>query len=151
VANQTSGSGTGPATMVRGLQIRRATPGDREAVLALWKEAALGDTAPGQWEALLAGEISCVLVGEIDKRIAGTAIASFDGWRAYVYHVAVAPEQRRQGIGHALMEHAEQYLHDAGARFVYVMVDEANTEGLALVGATGYLPEGELVLVKRLP
>lgn len=48
------------------------------------------------------------------------------------------------------MAQAEEYLTEAGARHVYVMVSEQNTESLALVGATGYLPGGDIVLAKRL-
>ena len=77
-------------------------------------------------------------------------VAAFDGWRAYIYHVAVAGDVRRQGLAHDLMAEAERYLLSAGARHVFVTVHEDNTEGLALVGATGYLPEGEIVLAKRL-
>jgi ribosomal protein S18 acetylase RimI-like enzyme len=91
-----------------------------------------------------------VLVAEAGGTIAGAGVATFDGWRAYIYHVAVSPRHRREGVGHDLMEEAEQYLVSAGARFVYVMVHEENTEGLALVGANGYLPDGDLVLTKPL-
>jgi len=130
--------------------VRPATRADRDAVLALWEAVGLGQTAPDEWDALTASEFNAVLVAEDGGRLVGTAIASYDGWRAYIYHVAVAPSHRRRGVAHALMREAEQNLVGAGARHVYVAVHEENTEGLALVAATGYLPEGERVLVKRL-
>ena len=107
-------------------------------------------TPDSEWEALTQSDSNVVLVAELGGRIIGTAIASYDGWRAYIYHVAVAASHRREGVAHVLMREAEQYLFGAGARHVYVAVHEENTEGLALVGATGYLPEGERVLVKPL-
>ena len=131
-------------------KIRLVEPRDRDALLVLWEQAGLAQTAPDQWDALMENGTCVVLVGERDGAVIGSAVASFDGWRAFIYHVAVAPAVRRQGVGHALMQEAEQYLLGAGARFVYVTVDEQNTEGLALVAATGYLPEGEVVLAKRL-
>jgi ribosomal protein S18 acetylase RimI-like enzyme len=130
--------------------IRAAEPGDHDPVLALWEEAGLGHTAPDEWEALVASESNAVIVAVSDGDIIGTAIASYDGWRAYIYHVAVARARRREGVSHALMREAERYLIVAGARHVYVAVHEENTEGLALIAATGYVPEGERVLVKRL-
>lgn len=133
------------ATAIRPVEGR-----DRSALLALWEQAGLSPTAPDQWEALTGAGTSVVLVAERDGDVIGSAVASFDGWRAFVYHVAVAPAARRQGVAHELMQAAEQYLLAAGARYVYVTVHEQNTEGLALVAATGYLPEGELVLAKRL-
>jgi ribosomal protein S18 acetylase RimI-like enzyme len=84
------------------------------------------------------------------EHIIGTAIAAFDGWRAYIYHVATDEACRRQGIAFDLITSAEEHLVGAGASGVYVMVSQENTEGLALVGSRGYLPEGDLVLVKPL-
>lgn len=132
------------------IQVRAAGPADREHVQQLWEACGLARAAPDEWEALMSGETSVVLVAEHDGAMAGAAVASFDGWRAYIYHAGVAPHMRGQGVGHELMAHAEQYLLSAGARYVYVMVHQENTEGLALVGSTGYLPEGEIVLAKRL-
>ena len=123
---------------------------DIAAVQQLWDETGVGRAAPDELEALLSNQTTAILVAEVDSRIAGAAIASFDGWRAYIYHVAVAASERGQGIAGALMERAEQYLISAGARYVYVMVHQDNTDGLALVASTGYLPEGEAVFVKRM-
>ena len=64
--------------------------------------------------------------------------------------VAVSPEDHRKGLGHAPMQAAEQDLIAAGARYVHVIVPESNTEGLALIGSTGYLPEGDMAFTKRL-
>jgi ribosomal protein S18 acetylase RimI-like enzyme len=106
--------------------------------------------AADEWDALIAGPTTAVLLATDGGELLGTAIASSDGWRAYVYHVAVAPEHRGEGLGHRLMDQAEQYLLSAGARYVYVTVQQDNTEGLALAASQGYLPEGEIVLVKRM-
>lgn len=132
------------------IQIRPADAADRSAVQELWESCGLTRAAPDEWEALMASPNTVVLVAEGEGELQGAAVATFDGWRAYIYHVGVAPGARRQGIGHELVTSAEQYLLSAGARFVYVMVHEENTEGLALVGSIGYLPEGEIVLAKRL-
>jgi ribosomal protein S18 acetylase RimI-like enzyme len=131
-------------------RIRAAEATDREAVQQIWEESGLGPATPDEWTALMEGTTNAVLVAEDGGQIVGAAVASFDGWRAYIYHVAVAPQARRQGIAGELMQTAEQYLTGAGARRVYVMVHELNTEGLALTASAGYLPEGDIVFVKRL-
>lgn len=133
-----------------GIQIRPAEDEDRERVQRLWADSGLGRAAADEWDALMAAPTAVVLVAESAQQLAGTVVASFDGWRAYVYHMAVARDYRRQGLGHDLLAQAEQFLLSAGARFVYVTVNGDNTEGLALVGSAGYLPEGEIVLAKRL-
>jgi ribosomal protein S18 acetylase RimI-like enzyme len=137
-------------TMRVAAAIRPATMEDRDAVQRLWDDTGLGRAAPDEWEALMSGSTAVILVAELEGAIAGTAIASFDGWRAYIYHVAVEAERRQQGIGHQLMEEAERYLHSTGARFAYITVHQENTEGLALGATLGYLPEGEIVLGKRI-
>jgi ribosomal protein S18 acetylase RimI-like enzyme len=130
--------------------IRRAERRDRDRMLALWQECGLEPTEEDEWESLVGGGSNAILAAQEGDRIVGSAIATFDGWRAYIYHVAVAPDDRKQGLGRELMVAAEDYLRQAGARRVYIEVDQENTAGLALAAMLGYLPEGEIVLEKEL-
>lgn len=137
-------------TVIGVISIRAAEDNDREHVQRLWDGCGLGRIAADEWEALMAAPTTAVLLAESGESLVGTAVASCDGWRAYIYHVAVAEEHRRSGVGYDLMAQAEKFLTSAGARYVHVMVQQENTEGLGLVGSIGYLPEGEIVLTKRL-
>ena len=56
------------------------------------------------------------MMADTEGEFSGAAVASYEGWRAYVYHVAVVSSFHRQGIGHALLTQAEEYLTEAGAR-----------------------------------
>lgn len=132
-------------------RIRPAEEEDHDAVLALWERAGQSMTSGTEWNALITGPTSAVLVAEESEEIVGAAVATYDGWRAYIYHVATAPIHRRRGIGRTLIDAAESYLVDAGAQQVFVMVNGANTDGLALVGAAEYLPAGDIVMAKSLP
>lgn len=137
-------------TPVEPATIRTAEVADRAIIQSLWRMAGLEPATPEEWVALVDDPRSAVLVAERQAGIVGAAIAAFDGWRAFIYHVAVDPDYRHLGIGGALIEEAERYLTSAGARCAFVMVHEDNTDGLALVGQRGYLPEGEIVLTKAL-
>jgi len=130
--------------------IRRGERRDRSRVLTLWEEAGLGVTEEDEWEALVSGRSATILVAQSGDRLVGSAVATFDGWRAYIYHVVVAPDVREQGLAHELMETAETYLKQSGARRVYVMVNQDNTAGLALAAGAGYEPLGDIALVKEL-
>lgn len=130
--------------------IRVAEPEDRDAAARLWSSVDLGWIAQDEWDALMSHQTAVVLIAEDAGRVVGSVIAAFDGWRAYVYHLAVAEGERHHGIGQALFEEAERYLEGAGARHVYVMVAAENTDGLALAGENGFFPEGDVVLGKRL-
>lgn len=129
---------------------RRAERRDRARVLALWEEIGLERTEDDEWEALIDGPYNLVLVAQEADRLVGTVVATFDGWRAYVYHVAVAPDARRQGLGRQLMDAGEAHLRSSGARRIFLEIDQRNTAGLALAAEAGYLPEGDIVLEKVL-
>lgn len=132
-------------------QIRRAQDSDRDPVLRLWDTVGLGRTTDDEWSAITTGDRNTVLVAEENGAIVGAGVATYDGWRAYIYHVAVAPDQRQRGIARALMAEAEQHLVRQGARRVYALVNEDNTAGLALCAGSGYEPEGDIAFVKELP
>jgi ribosomal protein S18 acetylase RimI-like enzyme len=129
---------------------RRAEQRDRARVLALWESVGLERTEDDEWDALTNGPFNLVLVAQDADQIVGSIIATFDGWRAYIYHVAVAPSHRQQGLGRELMEAGEAHLRQSGARRVFIEVHQENTAGLALAAESGYLPEGDIVLEKDL-
>jgi ribosomal protein S18 acetylase RimI-like enzyme len=131
--------------------VRPATPVDRDPVGALWEGAGFPPLTNEEWKALYDVDTTTILVALVEDRPVGAAVASWDGWRAYIYHVAVEPAMRHHGIARALMTEAERSLATAGARYVFAEAHPDNTEGLALLGGLDYLPEGEIVLTKRLP
>ncbi|NEE56178.1 GNAT family N-acetyltransferase, partial [Streptomyces sp. SID8455] len=49
-----------------------------------------------------------LILAERDGTLVGTVIAGFDGWRCHLYRLAVHPEQRRRGVGGALLAAAEE-------------------------------------------
>jgi ribosomal protein S18 acetylase RimI-like enzyme len=96
------------------------------------------------------GGCASLLVAEEDGQIVGAGVIAYDGWRAFLYHVAVAANQRRRGIGSALMAAGEEQLMARGARAIFAIVKEDMTDGIALLGASSYEAEGEVVFVKTL-
>lgn len=136
--------------VAKAIAVQPADVTDHDAVLSLWEQCGLGRAAPDEWSALISGATNIVLVAKEDGRIVGTGVAAYDGWRAYIYHVAVAHDRRRQGLAHQIVEAAEQYLLSCGARHVFATVAQDRPEALALMATEGYFPEGEIVLSKRL-
>jgi GNAT superfamily N-acetyltransferase len=79
--------------------------------------------ASDRLEATMSGDRSVVLVAEDDnQRLVGFATVYLDlvsvrfGQRAWLEDLAVAPDRRSQGIGHALLEHAKTWARDRGAQ-----------------------------------
>jgi ribosomal protein S18 acetylase RimI-like enzyme len=131
------------------LQFRPGLPDDRHRVEALWEDVGLGTTTIGEWATLVAGPTATVLVAEEEGELIGAGVGSFDGWRAYIYHVAVAEKHRHSGAGRALIHELERGLAKAGAQRVFVTVAEENTAGMALAASSGYQPIGEVAFVKE--
>ncbi|HXH22623.1 MAG TPA: GNAT family N-acetyltransferase [Dehalococcoidia bacterium] len=132
------------------VEIRPGRHADHDAVQRLWRESGMPAATESEWAALCGGGSASLLVAEDDGRVVGAAVVAYDGWRAFVSHVAVAPEARRSGIGSRLLAEAERQLKERGAPLVFALVKESMTDGLALLGASGYEPEGDIAFVKPL-
>lgn len=138
------------ARMATRLEFRRATLHDHERIQALWDESRLETVDEHEWDTLIASPGAIVLVAEEEGALVGAIVATFDGWRAYVYHVAVVPGRRRRGVAKALFAEAQAHLAREGNRIVYVMVHEENEGGMALLHSLGYRQQGDIVMVNEI-
>lgn len=111
-------------------------------------EVDLGRTEHREWDALTSGPAATVMVPRRTGRGPGPSWPHTTGWRAYVYHLAVAPQFRRGGIGSDLFAAALRYLSDHQARRAYAMVGDQKTPGLALTAKAGFEPDGDIVFAR---
>ena len=74
-------------------------------------------------------------------RVVGTVMGGWDGRRAYVYHLAVAPERRRRGIADALMDELEERFRGLGALKAKLQILIENEASKAFFAHRGYLLE----------
>ena len=132
------------------LEFRPATIDDHELIQGLWDESRLDTLDEHGWGTLITSPGSIVLVAEEEGSLVGTIVATFDGWRAYVYHVAVVPGRRRRGVAKALIDEAHAHLAREGNGIVYVMVDEENEGGIALLSSLGYREQDDIVMITDL-
>ena len=94
------------------LKIRKMVIEDYEKVYRLWLSCVgmglnnLDDSKEGIEKFLIRNPDTC-FVAE-DSEIIGVILAGNDGRRGYIYHTAVHPDYRKQGIAANLTEHVEK-------------------------------------------
>ncbi|WP_439545953.1 GNAT family acetyltransferase [Sandarakinorhabdus sp.] len=111
------------------------------AAVGLWEAAGL--TRPwndplADARRALAGPASTVLAAYVGARLAGTVMVGHDGHRGWVYYLAVADDCRRAGHGRALMVAAMNWLREAGAPRLNLMVRKDNDAALGFYRALGF-------------
>jgi ribosomal protein S18 acetylase RimI-like enzyme len=133
--------------------IRAFQPADSPAVLALWESAGLvrpqNDPAKDIARKLRVNP-EWFLVAVDDSRIVGTVMAGYEGHRAWINYLAVAPSARRQGVGRALMAEAERLVRAAGCPKINLQVRPDNPAVIAFYERIGFNVEGAISLGKRL-
>ena len=121
--------------------IRSATEHDLDSLLELWHAAggtpSVTDTHAGLLS-LLATDPEALLVAEADGVVAGSLIATWDGWRGSFYRLAVHPDCRRQGLATALLHEGERRLQARGAVRLTAIVTDDDPIATGFWSAAGY-------------
>ena len=82
--------------------------------------------------------------------VLGTVLAGYDGHRGWLYSVAVHPAHQHQGIGSALVRHAEQALAARGCMKINLQIAEGNEAIAAFYAGLGYAVEKRVSMGRRL-
>ena len=88
------------------------------------------------------------------ERVVGFAAVEYEAWhsRLVLWHIYVQPEQRRSGVGRALLAKAEEHGRGVGARRVWVETSNVNVPGIAAYERLGYsLCGADVTLYDSLP
>lgn len=136
------------------LEIRPFRESDQESVVALWN-AVFPDDPPwnepvGVVRRKLAVQRELFLVAIRCGRLIGTVLAGFDGFRGWVYHLAISADERGQGCGRALMSAAEERLRALGCPKLNLQVRATNREVVDFYRHLGFTVEEHVSMGKRL-
>lgn len=118
-------------------------PRDTAAVLELWSSAGPGihlgrSDQPAELEKKLARDPDLFLVAEVEGKIVGAVMGGFDGRRGMMYHLAVAPDYRGNGIASSLVDELERRLRAKGCLRYYLLVTKDNEEAMRFYEARGW-------------
>lgn len=84
-------------------------------------------------------------VAEDNGRIIGVIMTGNDGRRGYIYHTAVMPEYRNQGVGRNLVNNAMDALKNEGINKVALVVFEDNEIGNGFWEKIGFTVRNDLI------
>ncbi len=128
---------------------------DAAGVEALWREVFPHEPAhnvPAEIIACkLARQHELFLVARADEAVVGTVLAGYDGYRGWIYKMAVSPRHQRRGVGTALLRRAENLLADLGCPKINLQVRTTNEAVIAFYEKLGYRVEPLVSMGKRLP
>lgn len=132
------------------MTIRLMTMEDYEKVYALWMSCTgmglnnLDDSPEGIRQFLDRNPRTC-FVAEKNEEIVGVIMTGNDGRRGYIYHTAVSPAHRRQGIAVRLVETAMDALKSQGINKVALVIFARNESGNAFWEKIGFTRREDIV------
>ena len=122
---------------------------DYEPVYQLWLSCAgmglnnLDDSKQGIEKFLMRNPETC-FVAENEHKIIGVIMVGNDGRRGYIYHTAVSPDDRHQGVATKLVNKAISVLRTMGINKTALVVFTRNSDGNAFWEKCGFTSREDL-------
>lgn len=131
------------------MEIRAMMPEDYDGLYALWtacKGMGLNDVDDSRQgiERYLRRNPGTSFVAVADGEVIGCIMAGHDGRRGYIYHTAVRPDHRREGIGAALVKAAMDALRAEQISKVALVAFSRNEAGNAFWARMGFTAREDL-------
>ena len=126
--------------MTARLDIAPCSPADRDVLFELAEVAFAGE---GGWDAtrvLDALHHDLVFVARDDGPAGYVALRSESGICVVVDQLLVAPGHERMGVGHRLLEYAEQYAIERRASVLRIAVESDNSAARSFYRRAGFVP-----------
>jgi ribosomal protein S18 acetylase RimI-like enzyme len=129
-------------------------PDDYEAVVELWKMVGMFRPSVDGLDHL--GEVcrrnpGLFLLAVEGGEIVGSVIGTYDGRRAYIYHVAVHTDHRRKCYATSLIWEVERRLWALGAQKLRFMVGKENTSAQEFYRSVGFEHDRDVSMSKLRP
>src|SRR5262245_4228347 len=134
-----------------GFTVNPISPTDYDAVLALWNscEGVRANETSDEFARILERNPGLSSVIRRGEELAAAVLCCHDGRRGYLYHLAVAPEFRKLGLGRILVDHSVAQLKAAGIRRCTIFLIADNKPGEAFWTRTGWRERTDLKVFAR--
>jgi ribosomal protein S18 acetylase RimI-like enzyme len=124
---------------------------DIPAVLDLWArstDATTGDN-PRALRLRLRRDRNLFVLAVDGRRVIGSLVGGWDGWRGTMARLAVDPVYRRRGVARLLVRRVERELRAMGAVRVSCLVLDENRRARAFWKSAGYAHDRETVRYRK--
>ena len=131
--------------------IRKMKIEDYDNVYNLWMSCTgmglnnLDDSKEGIEKFIQRNPDTCLVAENNDSSIIGVIMVGNDGRRGYIYHTAVHPDCRKQGIAGKLVDSAMNELSALGINKVALVVFDRNDIGNGFWESKGFIVRDDLV------
>jgi len=141
-------------TLEMNMNISPLTLNAYEKILALWKESeGIGLSGADSKESIrsyLERNPEMSLIAEDGRgTLLGAVLCGHDGRRGYIYHLAVHPDHRRQGIGRKLVQECLARLEVAGIQKCHIFIFENNASGTDFWKAIGWTYREDIRVISK--
>ena len=129
------------------MKIRQFCESDRSDLIKLWNAVFPDDPSHNEPSKVIEAKLAIdnlIFIAEHEGLIIGACMAGYDGHRGWLYAVAVCNEQRRSGVGSALVQHAIQALKVMGCIKVNLQIRATNTQVTTFYESLGFVIEERL-------
>jgi ribosomal protein S18 acetylase RimI-like enzyme len=130
-------------------EIRQFKASDFECVTRLWAECGLQTSiGDGVGELTALPHPDLFIVAEENGALVAALLATFDGRRGWLHHLAVDPACRHRGVATLLVRDVERRLSARGCRKVNLLIEPDNAGVQQVYQALGY-ERDSLVFMER--
>jgi ribosomal protein S18 acetylase RimI-like enzyme len=137
--------------MPEGFQLSPMLASDYDEVLALWNscDGVRADETREEFARILVRNPGLSAVIRQQRTLAAAVLCCHDGRRGYLYHMGVASEFRRLGLGRLLVEHSLASLQAEGVQRCTIFLIVGNLIGEAFWKRTGWRERVEVKVLAR--
>ena len=91
------------------------------------------------------------LVGKIENKVVACVMGMHDGFRGYIYHLAVDPNHRSNGYGKRLMYELHDVYERIGILKIHVLIEKRNKKVQEFYHKLGWHIRDDLMLMSYIP
>lgn len=122
---------------------------DYPKLIKLWEAAGNIDIrqtdTPDMLASFLYRNPTCNYAAYAGARLIGAVLAGHDGWRGYLYHMAVKPDYRERSVGTRLVSAAVSAIKSEGIQRIHCLVRRDNMIAQQFWEACGFELRDELL------